>query len=69
MHAGSADHVAIQFARSSGHFQTLLTVPLHAGADCYFDTQVQFPGTGMARLAWRASDGWEYSRSQAVTVS
>src|SRR5262249_61672297 len=73
---GEAQRAEIQFApRSGGGYQTLQTVLVGDGADCYFDLRLAFPSSGVIRLAYTYPPGsfllagtTVYSRTVSVSV-
>jgi hypothetical protein len=65
----SAKRVEIQFEPAGGgSFSTVKTVRLR-GTSCYFDVLARFPGSGSARLSWRAPGRAAlFSRTVAVAL-
>jgi hypothetical protein len=67
---GRPQRVQVQFESAPGApFKTLRTVALTAAGGCYFDIDVNFPTSGVVRLAWDGSGIVRYSRVQAITLS
>ncbi len=61
--------VLIQFeAGAHGPFKTVARLTLPIRTSCYFETSVQFAGSGLVRLAWRDARQTLYSRTQAITL-
>lgn len=67
--SGKPQHVQIELAPAHGHYRTVQTVTLDPTKDgCYFNTHVRFPDSGTVRLAWNDGSGFQYSRTQSITL-